>query len=137
SSGGLSGTVLAKKFAVTKSTTDYQVMLEDPEVDLVIVSTRHNAHAKMVIESLDAGKHVFVEKPLAITQDELNDILKAYRRANKTISVGFNRRFAPLASEMKRILGSSHSPMNIIATMNAGFIPSNVWVHDMEIGGDR
>lgn len=137
SSGGLSGTVLAKKFAVTKSTTDYQVMLGDPEVDLVIVSTRHNAHAKMVIESLDAGKHVFVEKPLAITQDELNDILKAYRRANKTISVGFNRRFAPLASEMKRILGSSHSPMNIIATMNAGFIPSNVWVHDMEIGGGR
>lgn len=137
SSGGLSGTILAKKFSVAKSTTDYQVILEDPEVDLVIVSTRHNAHAKMVIESLEVGKHVFVEKPLALTQDELDDILQAYTKSDKTISVGFNRRFAPLALEMKKVLGPAKTPMNIIATMNAGFIPPNVWVHDMEIGGGR
>jgi predicted dehydrogenase/threonine dehydrogenase-like Zn-dependent dehydrogenase len=137
SSGGLSGTTLAKKFGVAQSTTDNQLILADPEVDLVMITTRHNAHARMVIDALKAKKHAFVEKPLALTPEELKDVVDAYVESGKTVSVGFNRRFAPLALQMKKVLGSGNTPMNIIATMNAGFIPPNVWVHDMEVGGGR
>ena len=137
SSGGLSGTTLAKKFGISNSTTDYTSILKDESVDLVLVTTRHNLHAKMVAEVLEADKHVFVEKPLALNRDELNDILDVFQRKNKTITVGFNRRFAPLAVKMKSLLGKSDTPINIIATMNAGNIPASVWVHDMEVGGGR
>lgn len=137
SSAGLSGTTLAKKFGVAQSTTDNNLILKDPEVDLVMVTTRHNAHARMVIDALKAGKHVFVEKPLALNQEELDAVVEAYVESGKTVSVGFNRRFAPLAVQMKKALGSGNTPMNIIATMNAGMIPANVWVHDMEVGGGR
>lgn len=137
SSGGLSGTIQAKKHGIGHSTTDYQEILSDSEVDLVLVTTQHNAHAKMVIECLDAGKSVFVEKPLALNLEELQQIEKAYGLSEGQVSVGFNRRFAPLAQKMKSLLGSDNSPINIIATMNAGFIPADVWVHDMEIGGGR
>jgi predicted dehydrogenase/threonine dehydrogenase-like Zn-dependent dehydrogenase len=137
SSGGLSGTTLAKKFGVAQSTTDNQLILADPEVDLVMITTRHNAHARMVVDALKAKKHAFVEKPLALTPEELKDVVDAYVESGKTVSVGFNRRFAPLALQMKKALGSGNTPMNIIATMNAGFIPPNVWVHDMEVGGGR
>ncbi|HWD87879.1 MAG TPA: bi-domain-containing oxidoreductase [Mucilaginibacter sp.] len=137
SSGGLSGTTLAKKFGIANSTTDYKQVLADPEVDIVIITTRHNKHASMVIETLEANKHVFVEKPLALNKVELDGILTAYAQHDKTISVGFNRRFAPLAVKMKKLLGVQDSPVNIIATLNAGFIPAQSWVHDMEVGGGR
>ncbi|MBS4072735.1 MAG: bi-domain-containing oxidoreductase [Algoriphagus sp.] len=137
SSAGLSGTTLAKKFGVAQSTTDNNLILKDSDVDLVMVTTRHNAHARIVIDALKAGKHVFVEKPLALNQEELDAVVEAYVESGKTVSVGFNRRFAPLAIQMKKALGSGNTPMNIIATMNAGMIPANVWVHDMEVGGGR
>jgi predicted dehydrogenase/threonine dehydrogenase-like Zn-dependent dehydrogenase len=137
SSSGLSGTTLAKKYKICNSTTDNSIILADKDVDLVMITTRHNSHANLVIESLKSGKNVFVEKPLALNQDELNKVIEAYTLSGKTLTVGFNRRFAPLAIQMKKVLGSVNSPMNIIATMNAGFIPSKVWVHDMEIGGGR
>ena len=94
-------------------------------------------HAKMAIEAINAGKSVFVEKPLAMNQKELDQIIEAYNVNNVNITVGFNRRFAPLAKKMKKALGSSTTPINIVATMNAGFIPKDVWIHDMEIGGGR
>lgn len=137
SSSGLSGTTLAKKYKISNSTTDNSLIFDDKDVDLVMITTRHNSHANLVIESLKSGKNVFVEKPLALNQDELDKIIEAYSLSGKTLTVGFNRRFAPLAIQMKKVLGSVNSPMNIIATMNAGFIPSKVWVHDMEIGGGR
>lgn len=137
SSSGLSGTTLAKKYKISNSTTDNSLILDDKDVDLVMITTRHNSHANLVIESLKSGKNVFVEKPLALNQDELDKIIEAYCLSGKTLTVGFNRRFAPLAIQMKKVLGAVNSPMNIIATMNAGFIPSKVWVHDMEIGGGR
>ena len=137
SSGGLTGTIMAKKYAISNSTTDYSEILKDEEVDLVLITTRHNMHAPMVLEAIKAGKSVFVEKPLAIKETELEDIVAAYKDAKVNVSVGFNRRFAPLAIKMKKLLGSDESPMNIVATMNAGAIPADVWVHDMEIGGGR
>ena len=141
SAGGLSSTNLAKRFGIVNATTDYKKILQDPEVDLVMITTRHNLHAKMTIEALEAGKHVFVEKPLALKQSELIEIVNAYNKqqgkSNASITVGFNRRFAPLAKEMKRLIGDSNVPLNITATMNAGFIPPEMWVHDLETGGGR
>lgn len=137
SSKGLSGTTLAKKFSVPYSTTDYKEILNDPEVDAVIITTRHNAHAAQVIEGLKAGKHIFVEKPLALSNDELDAIKSTMQETDKTLTVGFNRRFSPFVVDARKQLGDSNGPINVIATMNAGFIPQDVWVQDMEVGGGR
>ncbi|MBC71020.1 bi-domain-containing oxidoreductase [Muricauda ruestringensis] len=137
SSGGLSSTIMAKRHSIAKSTSDYHEILGDNEVDLVLITTKHNMHAPMVLETLKSGKSVFVEKPLALTYSEIQEIIDVYRDQNVSLNVGFNRRFAPIAKRMKQLLGNNNSPMNIVATMNAGFIPSDVWVHDMEIGGGR
>ena len=137
SSLGLSSTAMAKQYKVAKSTTDYSEILKDDEVDLIFVTTKHNMHASLVLESIEANKSVFVEKPLALTEIELDTIVKEYNQKEVNVSVGFNRRFAPLTKQMKKFLGNDDTPINIIATMNAGFIPANVWVHDMEIGGGR
>ena len=134
SAAGLTGTSLAKKYKIGKSTTDYKSILNDPAIDLVMITTRHNQHAHMVTESLLAGKHVFVEKPLALNREELSEIIEAYN-GSKTLTVGFNRRFSPHMQKVKQLVGDG--PMNVIATMNAGHIPANVWVHDMKVGGGR
>ncbi|HUZ60747.1 MAG TPA: bi-domain-containing oxidoreductase [Hanamia sp.] len=134
SAKGVSGTSLAKKYSIAKSTTDYKQVIADPDVALVIITTRHNLHAKMVVECLQNKKHVFVEKPLALNEEELNEIISAYV-GSVTLTVGFNRRFSPHIQKMKQLLGTS--PMNVVATMNAGNIPPNVWVHDMKVGGGR
>ena len=137
SANGISGTALAQKHGIALSTTDYRQILNDPEVDLVLITTRHNQHARLTLEALRAGKHVFVEKPLAIFEDELQEIENQLfdPQPNTSITVGFNRRFSPFAVKMKQLLGQT--PMNVVATMNAGFIPANSWVHDRAVGGGR
>ena len=137
SSGGLSAKIMAKKVGAEFATSDYQEILNDPEVGMVLITTRHNMHAKMVKETLEAGKSVFVEKPLCLHPDELEEIEEVYQKAGKgvTLTVGYNRRFSPFAIKLKQMIGDG--PKNIIATMNAGFIPPEVWVHDLEIGGGR
>ncbi|RQO65706.1 dehydrogenase [Pedobacter sp. KBW01] len=138
SAGGVSGTALAKKYGFSHSTTDYKEILNDTDVDLVLITTRHDKHAEITLETLQANKHVFVEKPLALNADQLSQIVAAYNRDRTnpvTLTVGFNRRFSPHAVKVKSVLGNA--PMNIIATMNAGFIPDSVWVHDMNVGGGR
>ena len=137
SSGGLSSTIMAKKYKIANSTSDYHQILNDENVDLVMITTQHHMHAKMAIEVINKGKSVFVEKPLALNESELDQIIEKYNSKDVNVSVGFNRRFAPLAKKMKKALGSSTAPINIVATMNAGFIPNDVWVHDMKIGGGR
>lgn len=134
SAGGLSGTLMAKQYNIAKSTTDYKEMLKDEAIDLVMITTKHNMHAQMVLESLEANKHVFVEKPLALNNTELDAIVAAHT-LGKTLTVGFNRRFSPHIQKIKQLVGNA--PMNVIATMNAGHIPANVWVHDMKVGGGR
>jgi predicted dehydrogenase len=133
---GVSGTNLAKKYQIANSTTDYREILKDPEVDLIMITTRHDLHAEMVVEGLRAGKDVFVEKPLALNMDELNQVIEGYQKSGKTLTVGFNRRFSPHIQKMKRLL-DAQAPKNLIATMNAGFIPEDSWVQDMEVGGGR
>ncbi|TXN37623.1 zinc-binding dehydrogenase [Flagellimonas hymeniacidonis] len=137
SSGGLSSTIMAKRHAIANSTSDYREIVQDEEVDLIFITTKHNMHAPMVIEALQNNKSVFVEKPLALNRDELKKIEEVYQENYGNLSVGFNRRFAPLARKMKHLLGNQNIPINIIATMNAGFIPPETWVHDMEVGGGR
>lgn len=134
---GLEAKTAAKKMGAEIATTDYRAILNDPEVDLVICTTRHDAHASMVCETLESGKSVFVEKPLCLNSDELDRIIETYGKApaGATLTVGFNRRFSLFAVKMKKLLGEG--PMNIVATVNAGYIPPEVWVHDMETGGGR
>lgn len=137
SAGGLNAKILAKKANAECATSDYHEILKDDEVDLVIVTTRHNLHAKMVLETLKANKSVFVEKPLCLNEEELDEIINTYKGVNEgvTVNVGFNRRFSPFATKLKQLVGNG--PKNIVATMNAGFIPADVWVHDLEVGGGR
>ena len=137
SSSGLSGTLLAKKYGVQFSTTNNDDILNDSEVSAVLITTRHDAHARMCIAALRAGKHVFVEKPLALNQAELAEIIEVYQQSGKTLTVGFNRRFSPFAQDVKKQLGDSNTPINVITTINAGEIPANHWTHDMTIGGGR
>ena len=135
SSGGINGTALARKHNIAQSTTDYDLVLADRDVDLVMITTRHNLHTNMVIKALEKGKHVFVEKPLALNIEDLEVIEESYKKNKGSLMIGFNRRFSPHTQKIKSLLGDS--PMNIIATMNAGLIPPQVWVHDMEVGGGR
>lgn len=137
SSGGLSSTTLAKKYDVPNSSTDLDGVLADDEVDGVLVTTRHNLHAGMTVQALKAGKQVFVEKPLALKGEELDAIIDAVDETGHSVTVGFNRRFSPHAEKMKELVGPQPGPMNVIATMNAGHIPPDVWVHDPEVGGGR
>lgn len=139
SSGGVTGTSLARKFGFSFSTTDYKQILTDKDVDIVIITTKHNTHAKFIIESLHADKHVFVEKPLALDEEQLISIIDTYNEVNgrKSLMVGFNRRFSPHTQAIKKSLGLNPGPVNLNLTMNAGFIPKEVWVHDMSIGGGR
>jgi predicted dehydrogenase/threonine dehydrogenase-like Zn-dependent dehydrogenase len=134
---GVQAKTLAKRYHISNAVTDYEILLNDPDVDTVMIITRHNAHARLAIEALQSGKNVFVEKPLALNEADLQQIITSVKGNNQPpmIVVGFNRRFAPLAKKMKQLIGEG--PKNIVATMNAGYIPPEVWVHDMEVGGGR
>ncbi|GHU02726.1 oxidoreductase [Spirochaetia bacterium] len=135
SAQGLSAKIAAKKVKAEYASSNYKEILEDPKINLMLITTRHNTHAKMVLDCLNADKNVFVEKPLCLNENELSEIITSYHQRNVTVTVGFNRRFSPFAVKMKELLGSS--PMNITATMNAGYIPPEMWVHDLSIGGGR
>ncbi len=137
SAKGLSGTLLARKHGIARSTTDYRDILADPEVTAVLITTRHNAHAVQVVEALQAGKHVFVEKPLALNHSELSQIEATYAASGKSLMVGFNRRFSPYTQQVKKALGPAPGPMNIVATMNVGHIPPSHWTQDLALGGGR
>lgn len=136
SSGGLSAKTLAKKFRIPEAASDYKMILNDNDISTVLVTTRHNSHAKLTLEALDAGKHVFVEKPLALTNDEIDSIIESTERNKRSVVVGFNRRFSPHTSRIKKYINEG-SLVNLVATMNAGFIPQDSWVHDLDVGGGR
>ncbi|MBD2704794.1 bi-domain-containing oxidoreductase [Spirosoma sp. BT702] len=140
SAKGLNATLLARKYGIYQSTSDYRRIINDPKIDLCIITTRHNSHAQLTIEALRAGKHVFVEKPLAIYEHELPELIQTFQSARNTVLVGFNRRFSPYVQKMKSLLSGHHTvsiPMNVVITVNAGAIPVDNWVHDRAIGGGR
>lgn len=138
---GVTGTHLGKKFGFEISTTDTVSIFADEEIDTVIVSTRHNYHARFVIEGLRSGKHVYVEKPLCLTEGELHEITACYNeiagRRTPFLMVGFNRRFAPQIVRIKELLGTLREPKTLVMTVNAGAIPPNHWTQKPNEGGGR
>ncbi len=136
-SKGVSGVHHGKKNNFLIASTNINDILNNKAINTVAIVTRHNDHADHVINALDAGKHVFVEKPLALTLDEIEKIDKAYLNNNVKLMIGFNRRFAPHIIKMKELLSNHHSPKSIIITVNAGYIPSDHWVQDSLVGGGR
>lgn len=140
SASGVTGTALARKYGVAASTTDLNAVLAAPDVNGVIVTTRHHLHAAMTLAALRAGKHVLVEKPLCLRPDELVEIeaaVAALPSGGPTVTVGYNRRFAPHVEKMKALLGPEAGAISIVATMNAGAMPPGHWVSDPAIGGGR
>jgi predicted dehydrogenase/threonine dehydrogenase-like Zn-dependent dehydrogenase len=142
SSGGKSGTHVGSRLGFDSSSTDPSVVLGDPRIDVVVVGTRHDSHADLVIAALEAGKHVFVEKPLALSLEDLDRISDARSSALERgqggrLMVGFNRRFAPLMQSLKAETSSSGAPIALIYTCNAGPISADSWVHDPAVGGGR
>jgi len=132
----------AKQFGANYASTDYRQVLDDPEVDAVLIATRHNLHTTMAFQALKAGKHVFVEKPLCLKQSDLDVIKAFYDSTLKTqesslpiLMTGFNRRFSPHMRRIKEIVINRSNPMIINYRMNAGYIPLNHWVHTEEGGG--
>jgi predicted dehydrogenase/threonine dehydrogenase-like Zn-dependent dehydrogenase len=130
---------MAKRFGAVYASTDYLEVLSDPDVDAVIISTRHDLHGAMALEALKAGKHVLVEKPMVLSSDELDALDKFISGADEQTSpillTGFNRRFSPYARRMAEILRGRSGPFMINYRMNAGYIPHDHWVHGSEGGG--
>lgn len=134
-STGVSAEHIARKYGFSYGTTEIEQVLADPKVDLVFILTRHNAHAKLVQKALEAGKHVFVEKPLAITPGQLAGVVEAYQKSAGQLMVGFNRRFAPTTQEAIRLFAHAIKPLVINLRVNVGYIPADSWVHDPQVGG--
>lgn len=140
---GTSGSIAARKFGIASSTTDVEVVWNDPEIRAVVITTPHSSHAGLVVRALQAGKDVFVEKPLCLRAEELGDIIDAYARAaavrgtEPLLMVGYNRRFSPLTASMREALRARQQPAACIFTCNAGPIPADHWTQDPEVGGGR
>jgi predicted dehydrogenase/threonine dehydrogenase-like Zn-dependent dehydrogenase len=138
SAGGASSVHLGRKFGFTEATTDTAALLADAHVDAVVVSTRHDTHADYVVRALAAGKHVFVEKPLALKLDDLVRIeAAAQARPELRVMVGFNRRFAPQVVKIKQLLAGTPGTKTLLMTVNAGAIPAQHWTQDPAVGGGR
>lgn len=132
----------AKKENFEYATTDYQKLLKDESVNTVFIATQHNSHSKFICDALSAGKNVFVEKPLAINEEQLNQLIqKCDELSNKKIlpflMVGFNRRFSPHARLIKDYFAERKTPMFVNYRINAGIIPPDVWIQDLKVGGGR
>ena len=141
-SGGINGVIHGEKAGFSEATTDTQGMIENSSINTIAIVTQHNSHAYFVQQALKSGKNVFVEKPLAITHEELSDVKTAYDEAVKTdktpkLMVGFNRRFSPQIQKMKELLAPIKEPKSFIMTMNAGSIPADHWTQNNNVGGGR
>lgn len=138
SAGGVTAQAAAKKFGFSFATTDENEIFTDVGINTILVLTRHQHHARQVIAALEAGKHVYCEKPLAITPEDLDRIFSLVKQANSpTLSVGFNRRFAPLSIRLKEFIEAGNEPFMATYRVNAGFLPLTHWTHDPEQGGGR
>lgn len=142
SSGGVSGVHAGRKYGFEETTTDSASLIQDAEINTVVITTRHDSHARFVCDALSAGKHVFVEKPLALDRAHLQRIREVYEPLAEQgraplLMVGFNRRFSPLMQKAKSLLAAVREPKAFVMTVNAGDIPADHWTQDPEIGGGR
>ena len=134
---GKSSNHVKEKFGFLTASSNPLKILDDPNINAVIIATRHDSHAELTIKSLNAGKHVLVEKPLGLSEKELTDIQKAYEKNNNFLQVGFNRRFAPLTNKLDTELAKIDGPRFMLFRINAGHIPNDSWIHNDEEGGGR
>lgn len=142
SAGGVNSVIQGNANGFTHASSDWQDMLEKEAINTVVIATRHDSHAKLTLEALKKGNHVFVEKPLCLHQDELDAIkavchLNAEKGKSTRLMVGFNRRFSKHAQKIKQLLATVKEPKSFIITVNAGFIPPDHWTQDKQIGGGR
>ncbi len=138
SASGMHAQHSAKKFGFAYACSDDEQILNDPAINTVAILTRHDSHADLVIRALQAGKHVFVEKPLAVTNEQLLKIEEQLAKSSEgLLMVGFNRRFAPLAIQLSKFLATRSEPIHAHYRINAGYIPLNHWTHDPTQGGGR
>lgn len=134
SNRGAQGKAYAMRFEANYHTSDYNEILNDKDIDVVLISSRHNAHAGEAVAALNAGKHVFIEKPMAITVEECQEIYQAVQKSGKRLMVGFNRRFAPYYVEMKQLIKNRTSPIVVSTRMNSPGIEKG-WAAEPEQGG--
>jgi polar amino acid transport system substrate-binding protein len=125
-----------ERFGFAYAATDPSAVWKDEATDAVFIATRHDLHAGMTLQALKANKHVFVEKPLCLKEDEMPAIFEALEQSQGKLMLGFNRRFAPLVNQLKKALNES-SPKAIHYRINAGVLPADHWVHDPKVGGGR
>jgi predicted dehydrogenase/threonine dehydrogenase-like Zn-dependent dehydrogenase len=140
SASGLSAQTASQKFNFKYATSNDNKILADPEINTIAILTRHNLHSQQVIQALKAGKHVFCEKPLAISVAELEEIFKVLNdslKLNQILTVGFNRRFAPFSLQIRDFLGVRQEPLMAHYRVNAGYLPLTHWLHDPAQGGGR
>jgi predicted dehydrogenase/threonine dehydrogenase-like Zn-dependent dehydrogenase len=139
SSAGVSGVHAGRKYGFDETTTDTNRIFSDEVTNAVVITTQHDSHAHFVLQALRSGKHVFVEKPLCLTLQELVEIESAHKDAGgrSMVMVGFNRRFAPQVQKVKELLNGVTGPKAFVMTVNAGAIPADHWTHDPEAGGGR
>ncbi|TQE90939.1 bi-domain-containing oxidoreductase [Ureibacillus terrenus] len=135
--GGVGAAQAKHVFSFDYVTNDYKELINDDSIDLIVVSTQHNSHAKFVVEALNAGKHVYCEKPLCLTLEELDQIEEAYKESKGELFCGMNRRHAPLIQQIKKILSTDKIPAVYDYICNAGYIPEDHWTQDEKIGGGR
>src|SRR5215831_17241492 len=138
SATGLNAKQKAERFGFNYSATDIKPLLEDEAVDAIFIGTRHSTHAELTVAALNSGKHVFVEKPMVVSEAQLDAVIASYEEANAKrptgLMVGLNRRFAPLVAKLKGILNSS-GPLQMIYRVNSGNIPTSTWLHEEAEGG--
>ncbi len=140
SSEGVSGLHAARRYGFEVTSTDARGVISSSDIDAVIIATRHDTHASLVCDALSAGKAAFVEKPLAISMEQLDrirGILEDSSRLSPVLSVGFNRRFAPQTRKIHSLLSQMSCPKSFVVTVNAGQVPADHWVHDPVQGGGR
>ncbi len=127
---GYDAKIIAEQNGASYSTTDYQKILADPKVDLVFICTRHESHGYMTLQALEAGKNVFVEKPLAINRDEIEAIETFFKETKNPpqLMVGYNRRYSKISREIKKVLDSRINPVFIRYRMNAGYLNPDHWI---------
>ena len=135
-SGGMSAVHHGKKNGFVTASTDIEQALDDT-VDTVVIATQHNLHASQTVQALEKGKHIFVEKPLALAHEEIDKIEASQKKSKSMVMVGYNRRFSPHIQKIKSLLDAKPSPKTFIMTMNAGEIPKEHWTQVAELGGGR
>ncbi|HEY0404152.1 MAG TPA: bi-domain-containing oxidoreductase [Pyrinomonadaceae bacterium] len=134
---GLSARDVAAKYNFTRAASDADEIINDDEVNLIVIATRHDLHAELARRALERGRHVFVEKPLALTEEELERVVAAAQGSGGQLMVGFNRRFSPLARAAREFFAGRQSPLSISYRVNAGRIPREHWAQDPREGGGR